>query len=169
MPGILPQVFSIFYDRMQTRSSTVVGSLIAQIAPGAFLSCQPGILSRAGFPAHPAGLGLRGGGIVRTGQRAGGTAIIGDMGTVHITEAELARDLHDILAKVQQGVEVVVEQDHQPVAVLRPLNRSGRPVSDILREARQRNSTVTLDEDFGKDMEEIIASQQEPWNPPSWE
>jgi antitoxin (DNA-binding transcriptional repressor) of toxin-antitoxin stability system len=91
------------------------------------------------------------------------------MGTVHITEAELARDLHAILAKVQQGVEVVVEQDHLPVAVLRPLNRSGRPVSDILREARQRNSTVTLDEEFGKDMEEIIASQQEPWNPPSWE
>lgn len=86
--------------------------------------------------------------------------MIGDMGAVHITEAELARDLHDILARVQQGVEVVVEQDHRPVAVLRPLNRSGRPVSDILREARQRNSTVTLDEDFGKDLEEIIASQQ---------
>jgi hypothetical protein len=42
-------------------------------------------------------------------------------------------------------------------------------LSDILREARQRNSTVTLDEDFGKDIEEIIASQQEPWNPPSWD
>jgi antitoxin (DNA-binding transcriptional repressor) of toxin-antitoxin stability system len=95
--------------------------------------------------------------------------MIGDMGMVHITEAELARDLHAILAKVQQGVEVVVEQDHRPVAVLRPLNRSGRLVSDILREARQRNSTVTLDEDFGKDLEEIIASQQEPWNPPSWD
>jgi antitoxin (DNA-binding transcriptional repressor) of toxin-antitoxin stability system len=91
------------------------------------------------------------------------------MGPVHITEAELARDLHAILAKVQQGVEVVVEQDHRPVAVLRPLNRSGRLISDILREARQRNSTVTLDEDFGKDLEEIIASQQEPWNPPSWD
>ena len=95
--------------------------------------------------------------------------MIEDMGTVHITEAELARDLHAILAKVQQGVEVVVEQDHRPVAVLRHLNRSGRLVSDILREARQRNSTVTLDEDFGKDLEEIIASQQQPWNPPSWE
>jgi antitoxin (DNA-binding transcriptional repressor) of toxin-antitoxin stability system len=85
--------------------------------------------------------------------------MIGDMGTVHITEAELARDLHDILAKVQQGVEVVVEQDHCPVAVLRPLNRSGRIVSDT-REARQHNSAVTLDEDFGKDLEAIIASPQ---------
>jgi antitoxin (DNA-binding transcriptional repressor) of toxin-antitoxin stability system len=89
--------------------------------------------------------------------------MIGAMDTVHITEAELARDLHDILAKVQQGVEVVVEQDHQPVALLRPLNRSGRLVSDIRREARQSNSTVTVDEDFG--MEEIIVSQQQP----SWD
>ncbi|MBZ5618394.1 MAG: hypothetical protein LAQ69_06610 [Acidobacteriia bacterium] len=86
--------------------------------------------------------------------------MIGDMGTVHITEAELARDLHAILAKVQQGVEVVVEQNHRPVAVLRPLNQSGRIVSDIQREVPQRNSAVTLDEDFGKDLEAIIASPQ---------
>ena len=52
--------------------------------------------------------------------------MIGAMRTVHITEAELARDLHAILAKVQQGVEVVVEQDHQPVVVLRHLV-SGEP------------------------------------------
>jgi antitoxin (DNA-binding transcriptional repressor) of toxin-antitoxin stability system len=90
------------------------------------------------------------------------------MGTLRITEAELARDIHAILAKVQRGAEVVVEQDHRPVAVLRPLDRSGRLVSDILREARRRNSTVTLDDDFGTDLEAIIASQQQPWNPPSW-
>ena len=95
--------------------------------------------------------------------------MIESMGPVRITEAELARDIHAILAKVQRGAEVVVEQDHRPVAVLRPLDRNGRPVSDILREARQRNSTVTLDEDFGTDLEAIIASQQQPWNPPSWE
>jgi antitoxin (DNA-binding transcriptional repressor) of toxin-antitoxin stability system len=95
--------------------------------------------------------------------------MMGSMGTVRITEAELARDLHGVLAKVQQGLEVVIEQDHRPVAILRPPQRSGRLVSEILREARQRNSTVTLDEDFGNDMEAIIASQQQPWTPPSWE
>jgi antitoxin (DNA-binding transcriptional repressor) of toxin-antitoxin stability system len=94
--------------------------------------------------------------------------MIGDMGTVRITEGELARNLHAVLAKVQQGLEVVIEQDHRPVAILRPPHRSGRLVSEILREARQCNSTVTLDEDFGADMEAIIASQQQPWNPPSW-
>jgi hypothetical protein len=95
--------------------------------------------------------------------------MIGDMGMVRITEGELARDLHAVLAKVRQGLEVVIEQDHRSVAILQPPHPSGRLVSEILRDARQRNFTVTLDEDFGADMEAIIASQQQPWNPPSWE
>ena len=91
------------------------------------------------------------------------------MATVRITEAELARDLHGVLAKVQEGVEVIVEQDDRPVAVIRTPHRSGRPISEILRQAKERNSTVTLDPDFGEDLEAIIASHQQPWNPPSWE
>lgn len=91
------------------------------------------------------------------------------MTTVRMSEAEVARDLHAVLAKVQQGVEVVIEQDHRPVAVIRAQQRSGRPITEILREAKQRNSQVTLDEDFGKDLEEIIASHQKPWHPPSWD
>jgi antitoxin (DNA-binding transcriptional repressor) of toxin-antitoxin stability system len=80
--------------------------------------------------------------------------------TVRISEAELARDLHAVLARVQQGVEVVVEQEQRPVAIIRSPQRSGRSVAEILMEARQRNLTVTLDEDFGKDLEAIIGSQQ---------
>ena len=41
------------------------------------------------------------------------------MTTVHMSEAEVARDLRAVLAKVQQGVEVVIEQDHRPIAVLK--------------------------------------------------
>jgi antitoxin (DNA-binding transcriptional repressor) of toxin-antitoxin stability system len=95
--------------------------------------------------------------------------MIEEMATVRITEAELARDIRAVLAKVQEGVEVIVEQDHRPVAVIRTPHRSGRSVSEILRQARERNSTVTLDADFGKDLEAVIASHQQPWNPPSWE
>jgi hypothetical protein len=92
------------------------------------------------------------------------------MGTLRITEAELARDVRAVLAKVERGSEVIIEQeDHRPVAVIRSPRRSGRPITEILREARQRNSAVTLDEDFGKDLEEIIAHHQQPWNPPSWD
>ena len=57
------------------------------------------------------------------------------MTTLHMSEAEVARDLHAVLAKVQQGVEIVIEQDNRPVAVLRGRIRSGRPITEILREA----------------------------------
>ncbi len=91
------------------------------------------------------------------------------METVHITEAELARDTHAVLAKVQEGVEVIVEQDHRPVAVIHTPQRSGKRISEILHEAKERNSTAILDPDLGKDLESVIASHQQPWNPPSWE
>ena len=89
--------------------------------------------------------------------------------TVRITEAELARDLRGVLAKVQEGVEVIVEQDHRPIAVIRLPYRSGRLISEIVRQAKERNSEVTLDPDFGKDLEAIIASHEHTWNPPPWE
>ena len=96
--------------------------------------------------------------------------MIEEMVSLRISEAELARDLHAVLEKVQEGVEVIVEQDHRAVAVIKTPHRTGRPITQILREARQRNSTVTLDEDFGTDLEEIISRhQREPWNPPSWD
>jgi len=96
--------------------------------------------------------------------------MIMDMGTLRITEAELARDVRSVLAKVEHGSEVIIEQeDHRPVAVISAPHRSGRPITEILREARRRNSTVTLDEAFGNDLEEIIARHQQPWNPPSWD
>ncbi|HWE49736.1 MAG TPA: hypothetical protein VG273_08110 [Bryobacteraceae bacterium] len=89
--------------------------------------------------------------------------------TVRITEAELERDVRAVLAKVEQGSEVVIErEDHRLVAIISAPRRSGRPITEILREARQHRSTVTLDENFGKDIEEIMATQQ-PWNPPSWD
>ena len=62
-----------------------------------------------------------------------------------------------------------MEQDHRPVAVIRSAQRSGRLISEIVRQAKERNSTVTLDPDFGSDLEAIIASHEQPWNPPSWE
>jgi antitoxin (DNA-binding transcriptional repressor) of toxin-antitoxin stability system len=73
------------------------------------------------------------------------------------------------LAKVREGVEVIVEQDHRPVAVIRTAQRSGRLICEILRKAKERNSTVTLDSEFGADLESIIAAHQRACKPPSWE
>ena len=91
--------------------------------------------------------------------------------TVRITAAELASDVYAVLEKVRRGSEVIVEMaNHQPVAVIsRAPNPSGRPLDEIVRDAEERNCTVTLDEDFGKDMEEIIASHQRIWERPSWD
>lgn len=92
------------------------------------------------------------------------------MGTLRITEAELARDVRAVLDKVEHGSEVIIEQeDHRSVARISAPHRTGRPITEILREARERNSTVTLDENFGKDLKDIIAYHQQPWNPPSWD
>lgn len=104
-----------------------------------------------------------------TGQMGAESAIIWKMATVYMNEGDVARDLHAVLAKVKQGIEVVIEQDHRPVAVLRAQQRSGRPVTEILADAQRRNSGVTLDPDFGDDMNEVIASHQRPWSPPSWD
>ena len=79
-----------------------------------------------------------------------------DMGTLHITEAELARDAYAIVAAVEEGVEVVVERDHRPVATIRPPKRSGRPISECIASARASGSKAILDGGFGKDVEEGI-------------
>jgi len=40
--------------------------------------------------------------------------------------SELAHDVHGVLEKVQQGVEVIVEQNHRPVAVIKASKPAGR-------------------------------------------
>jgi len=71
------------------------------------------------------------------------------------------------LAKV--GLEVVIEQDHRPVAVIRPPLPRGRLLSECIALAEARGSTATLDEGFMKGVEEGIASRSRPWEPPAWE
>jgi hypothetical protein len=57
------------------------------------------------------------------------------MAQLHMTEAGLARDLHAVLERVRHGAEVVVEEGHRRVALI-------------------------LDEDFARDLEEIIARRE---------
>lgn len=85
------------------------------------------------------------------------------MSTVRITETELARDLHAVLDKVQQGVEVIVEQDHRPVAVIRSPLPKGQLLSESIALAEARGTTAIPDEGFMKDVEEGIAERSKPW------
>jgi hypothetical protein len=91
--------------------------------------------------------------------------MIGGM-TVHVTEAELARDVHAILAKVRQGVEVI-EQDSLPVAVLKAPQVKGRRISEVIAALEANGANAVLDEDFAGDVEAGINAHREPWNPPS--
>jgi antitoxin (DNA-binding transcriptional repressor) of toxin-antitoxin stability system len=91
------------------------------------------------------------------------------MGTLYISDADLARDPYAVLAKVEQGVEVIVERDHRPVATIKPPKRSGRPISECIASARASSSKAILDGGFGKDVEEGIRERSQPWNPPSWD
>jgi antitoxin (DNA-binding transcriptional repressor) of toxin-antitoxin stability system len=59
--------------------------------------------------------------------------VIEDMATLHISEAELARDLHAVLEQVRQGGEVVVEQDDRPGAIMKPAVASTRTMSEVIR------------------------------------
>ena len=91
------------------------------------------------------------------------------MGTVHISDADFARDPYAVLAKVEEGVEVIVERDHRPVATIRPTKRSGRPISECIASAKVSGSKLILDGGFGKDVEDGIRERSQPWNPPSWD
>jgi len=100
---------------------------------------------------------------------------MGTMATVHMSEAEVARNLHAALAKVQQGVEIVIEQDHRPVAVLKPSapTRPGRKLSECIAMAKAYEAKLGYapipDEDFAKDVQAGIDGRRDSFEPPAWD
>ena len=92
------------------------------------------------------------------------------MATVRITEAELARDIHAVLAKVQEGVEVIVERDHRPVAVIKTPQGPGRKISECIALARAHEEKLGYapvpDAGFATDVQVAIDAHREPFSPP---
>jgi prevent-host-death family protein len=89
---------------------------------------------------------------------------------IHISDLEAAKDFAGLLARVREGAEVVIESEGKPVAVVRPPAKpAGRLLSEAIKIAEANETGVTLDKDFSKDLEEIIASHSEPFNPPEWD
>jgi hypothetical protein len=95
------------------------------------------------------------------------------MATVRITEAELGRDIHAVLAKVQEGVEVIVEQDHRPVAVIKTTQGPGRKISECIALAKAHEEKLGYapvpDPDFANDVQTAIDAHREPFSPPPWD
>ena len=74
-----------------------------------------------------------------------------------------------MLKKVRSGIEVVVEQDSKPIAVIRAAPVKGRNISEVIAAMEASGASAVLDETFARDVEEGIKLHREPWNPPSWE
>jgi antitoxin (DNA-binding transcriptional repressor) of toxin-antitoxin stability system len=94
--------------------------------------------------------------------------MIEDMTPLHITEAELARDVHAVLDKVRQGAEIIIEQNNSPVAILRPALPPRRKISEVLALVPE-NSKATMDESFARDVQASIESHREPLDGSAWD
>ncbi len=90
---------------------------------------------------------------------------------IHISEAEAARtNVEELLVHVRAGAEVVIENGVRPVAVFRSAeSHPGRLLSESVALAEARGSVVTLDGEFGRDLEAAVHSHLEPLNPPAWD
>jgi antitoxin (DNA-binding transcriptional repressor) of toxin-antitoxin stability system len=92
------------------------------------------------------------------------------MATIHIPEAEAARDFAALMAHVSAGSEVVIERDSHPVAIVRPpVAKPGRLLSESIALAEARGSSATIDEEFARNVEAAIAAHREPLDPPAWD
>ena len=100
--------------------------------------------------------------------------MIKDEMTLRLTEAELARDIHAVLARVrEEGIEVIVEQDHRPVAVIKTPQGPGRKLSECIAIAKAYEMDLGYapvpDADFATDVQAAIDAHREPLNPPKWD
>ena len=89
------------------------------------------------------------------------------MAVTHISETEAARDFAGLLARVRAGEEVIIETGTTNIA-MHPLPEKKKTLSEAIRRAEERNSTVTLDDQFSRDLEEIIRIHEhevlrDPW------
>ena len=93
------------------------------------------------------------------------------MAIVHISEAELARNVEAVLERVLSGTEVVIERNDKPVAVIKPALEAPMSISECIAKAdqreRERGYPITLDPDFAADVEAIV-NERKPWAP-AWE
>ncbi len=92
------------------------------------------------------------------------------MAILHVSEAEAARDLTALLNQLSCGTEIRIDRGDQTIAILQP--PSAIPVrktlSEAIRHAEERNSPVTLDDQWGADLEAVIKQHEKdvlfnPW------
>ena len=99
--------------------------------------------------------------------------MIENMAQLHMTEAELARDLHAVLERVREGAEVVVEENNRPVAVIRMPAGPGRPIAECIAIAKAYEARLgyapVIDADFAADVQAAIDAHSEPLDTSVWD
>lgn len=94
------------------------------------------------------------------------------MAIVHISDADAARDLAGIMARVSAGEEVIIDNGTVTVAMVPSAVPSRRTVADCIALAKvheeQTGEAPVLDPDFAADVEQIVRNRK-PWNPPAWD
>lgn len=91
------------------------------------------------------------------------------MATVHVSEAEAARDFCGLIARVHAGEEVVIDSASNPSVAMRVANEpTVLPISEVLRRMRERGSHARLDDEFARDLDAAIVAGQQPF-PSVWD
>ena len=95
------------------------------------------------------------------------------MATIHISEADAARDLPGLLARVRAGAEIVIEKEASPAAVLRvAVEPRGRLLSESIAlaeaHAKELGYEPVMDAEYAADMEEIIRNRR-PRDTSAWD
>jgi len=95
------------------------------------------------------------------------------METIHISEAEAARDFAGLMARVRAGAEVVIGTGTSPAVVLRAAEQPrGRLLSESIAlaeaHARELGYEPVMDAEFAADMEEIIRNRK-PRDTSAWD
>ena len=78
-----------------------------------------------------------------------------------------------MLEKVRQGTEVVIEEDHRPVAVMKTPQASGRSIDECIALAKAYEERLGYapvpDPDFAKDVQAAIDAHPEPLDTSAWD
>lgn len=90
------------------------------------------------------------------------------MAVIHISEAEAARDLPGLLAKVRAGKEIRITSGSETFAIFSDEETKPRLASDIIAALERDGSTVIPDSGFAVDVEDGIRSHEQerlidPW------
>ena len=88
--------------------------------------------------------------------------------SIYISDTDATTDFASVLARVRAGAEVVIESNHQPIAVIHPPVPLRRSISECIA-LLPEDSTAVVDDDFARDVEAAIESLSDPFEPPSWD